>query len=463
MMTLVALMVGIGLSASLGWLLLRITEGETPLLGAWERICWSLGLGPTFHMFLVFVLESLGVIRLTLWGMAAPLIMAVAILGIVVWRRRWYDASCLPRLPARHRLLHSLSIPLIVLLLWTGFKLVAAGTDLWIAPTVWDDSFNNWNMRAKVFVEHQAIVLEIPGGNERTIGAEGVNSYPPMLPLLKTWLVRLRGSWEEPLVNAIHLLWLLVVLGAIGCALRRMRGPRTAAIGIIAVTSLPMMLLHGANPYADMLLASHILLAILALLRWQESNAPGWGRILGLIIGLLCFTKNEGLLLYAPLIGGVTIVQCARHGRLRQILPLVLLASSVIVPWLIFKWMNGLTFGNAKAVSDIAFSFNQQALDAILFQWRAEPNFLLLPLAMVLTLVLRHRKLRQHSIGMLALTVVAGIAMQLAMFTMVRELATEAIRQTGVARGQVHVAALAILVVLLAWTKEDDEGVHISD
>ncbi len=349
----------------------------------------------------------------------------------------------------------------LLLLAWSALKLFAGAYDLVSVPTYWDDSFNNWNMRGKIFYESQKLLLEIPVGNGIVQSAQGVSSYPPTVPLMKTWMAVLGGSWQEPLANGVHVIWLAGLLGTFYLTLRR-RVTRTAArLGLYALISLPLLLIHGSNPYADIFVAAHVLVVISTILGFEKSAEPkesaAWLRLFALGIGLLVFTKNEGLVLHAPLLGLLmlsAIVMKYKTGiidtaKLRRWFGLAILVPlAITIPWLGFKWLNGLTFGNAKGISGISLTWNGQAVGAIWYHLTREPNWLLLPLFLPLLILARFRKLKTDE-KILGAFVFGSAALQFFIFTFVPALGTEAIMQTGLSRGLLQIAPAATLLAII--------------
>ena len=455
-MNLLAAIPGILLPAAIGWLTVGLIAHRA-VLTKMEHASWSLILGPTLSMLVVFLLAGAGLTNFSLAGFLVPLILLLLILGGLAWKRR-----CL--LPA-YTVPAPFTLPtgwvryaVIIFGLWTALKLLAGAYDLASVPTYWDDSFNNWNMRGKIFYEMQLPVLEIPVGNGVVQTAQGVSSYPPSLPLFKTWLSVIRGSWQEPLVNGVHLVWLAGLLLTFYVTLRRRYDALTALFGTCLLVSLPLVLIQSMNPYAEIFVASHLLLTVTALFHAaeaeEEGHAGAWMRLSGLSLGLLLFTKNEATVLYAPILlalAALTLTTLRRRGidvRKTAIAALALFAL-LALPWIAFKWMNGLTFGNAKAVSGVALGFSGKALFAIWHHLSHEPNEMLLPLALPLALLASGRKALRMPEAVLTLFVIGAVGLQLLLFLFVGALETEAVMQTGLSRGLVQVSPVALLLLIL--------------
>jgi len=470
MITILVLLFGFALPSLLGWLLLLHAEGRTIVLGRAERIVWGMALGPTLMMLLVFLLHVLGIVSLTLLGFLIPTVLLIIGLAFLAHRRTllWpRDAHSEYREEKRAPWKTAL---LAVLILWTAFKLFAGAYDLWNVPTYWDDSFNNWNMRGKVFFVKKSLELQYVTENDVQQILGGVSSYPPTVPLVKTWLSSLRGSWQEPLVNSVHFVWFLILLASMFLFVSRMQGKTRGWIAVYALTSLPLLLIHGTNPYADIFVGMHVFLASICLL--QLSNATThtvrpWMMLSGITIGTLVFTKNEALLLYTPVLIVLSLWQLWRQCRVgkseakacvRTLIIFLGIIALVVVPWLGFKWMQGLTFGNAKAVGDTVLMLNQRAAHAIWFSLSKEANVLLLPLFLMGSLLLKYRTAFRLPLLSLTLFVLLIFVMQSGLFIFVQALANEAIKQTGLARGLVHIAPSALLLLFLLWEPKNTQS-----
>ena len=194
-MNLLAFIVGITLPTVLGWICLLLLEKNHPVLGRTERWFFSLVLGPTLFTLIVFTSHILGLTKLNLTGFLVPSIVFLLILMFIAQRSHAFsirkeDIAYAPSIP----LSRCMRFSIIALSVWMLIKLLAGAYDLVSVPTYWDDSFNNWNMRGKIFFVTKKLTLQIPNGNGIVQTSEGVSSYPPTVPMLKIWLSVLRGS-----------------------------------------------------------------------------------------------------------------------------------------------------------------------------------------------------------------------------------------------------------------------------
>ena len=357
-----------------------------------------------------------------------------------------------PQSPIPNPLLY-LIIPIA---LWIILKIAVSSFLLIVSPPFNDDVINNWNFRGKVFFYAQEFTLELQRGYG-IVEKENVSSYPPSVPLLKTWFAALYGQWNEGLVNAIHIVWYCCALVLLFFALRRMTTLWWSLIGTYLLSSIPLYLMHGTVAYADLFLSLHVFLAVAMLLHAlreeSEDRASAYLRISALALALLLFTKNEGLILCAPplsLAAIGTLLWLRRRGR--HILPSLLwyigFSAAVLIPWLGFKMLHDLPFGNAKAVSGFAFGWQPGVLKAIAINTFLEGNWLLLMPLFLGLLLLRWRNVLRSTLALPILFILVVWMGQIGIF-LFTSISNEAIYQTGYARGLIQLMPVIVMVTTM--------------
>lgn len=472
-MSFLLLPIGLLPTTLVGWLALTVLEWRTPVLRAAER--WVLGcvLGITASFFWAFLLHLTVQIPFTLPGFLIVFVTMLLPLGagwVHLQRLRKLDPPTTPVvLPTNNPLPKWATLGLMLLGMWTVLRILGAGMLLVATPSFFDDSTDNWNMRGKAFYTHGEIRLVIPPDTE----PNGVSAYPPTVPLSKTWLATVRGGWDEGLINSIHAVWYMACLALTFFLLRRRLPLVWALLGTYGLASLPLFLIHGMNAYADVYLSSHIIAAMFLLMGSATANRPetarSWLRAAAFAIALLPFTKNEGLLMYFPLMAAgllLTLWQLRRRGVLQLrdcVQPLALLAVFLLVIlgcWLSFKWSHGLTFGNAKSINTFfELGWQEGVAIAITINTFFEGNWLLFFPLLIILLLLRPRLALSWPLQLLTLYFVIASCGQL-FFYFFTPLSTEAIMQTGYARGLVHVlpvaVSLATLLLYDIWMRQKE-------
>ncbi len=453
-MNVVAFAIGLALPASAGWLLLRAVEGPTPVLLRVERWAAGAALGIALSMWLVFCAHVGAGVPLDRTGfLAVEAAFLAASAALWAWRGRAGTAPALPRNGARPRWEY---------LVWALFavavaKVAFAGvTFLLLTPTYLDDSLDNWNLRGKVFFEDKALTLVMPG-EDPVASPKGVSSYPPTVPLFKASMAAVAGSWSDGLANSVHGAWFAIAAVLLYSAVRKRLANRWALLATYAYLAMPLATMHGTNPYADVFVSVHVFLAASWTLDALREQDPAQRRarfgLAGLAFAALAFTKNEGLIIYLPplvliLLVGVALSLRRRDMKagdaigllLRTAVPLV----AVALPWLVFKWSNGLTFGNAKPFSTFEIFWRPGVVTAVAVNTFFEGNWLFLFPLLFTLLAWRRGAAWKTYLPLSALFAIVYFG-QMALF-LFTNLSVEATMQTGYARGLVQLLPCVVLL-----------------
>lgn len=446
----ILLALGLALPTCIGWLTLRIIEGKTAVLFSVERVIAGFALGSIIVPFVLFFTEVSGIGSFSLAAMVATqVVLLAALFSIYCVRKKSYSTSPIPGNDEPWLLWQK--IVAVVLGLWFFVKTAAAWL-LLMGPSFFDDTVKNWNLRGKMFYVQQEFTFNaIPGKDV------GIGSYPPTVPLMKTWLAAVNGGWDETVVNAIHMLWFLAAIALMYFVLRRIMSSAWSALGAYLLSSLPLYLMHGGAAYADQFLSLIIFIAVSWLYLGLRSEAPmrsSFLQIAAVTTGLLVFTKNEALLLHLPPLG--LIVGCAllmntlstaekRQTALWYGFSVLLVA----IPWLTFKWLHNLTFGNAKSATGmVTLEWHDLVLETIFESTFFMGHWLLLPVLFVGTLIVcRKVAFRTPLVVCTAFFLIVWLG-QIPLY-LFSELYIEATNQTGYARGVLHLIPLAVLVTVV--------------
>lgn len=439
--------IALALPTASGWLLLRLAEGKTPVLDSKERVAAGLALGLVLTMFITFLLEITGIGNLSLWGMLSVQVLTCGVLGLLYYRKKEHLQlkADLPKLQLKLKNWQKVLVG--ALCVWTVLKLLAGWT-LLIGPAYYDDSVSNWNLRGKMFYTQHELQLGLTPGK-----VDGVGSYPQTVPLVKAWFAHVGGSWHEGLVNSIHMVWYLCLVYLVYCALRKLISKTFSLIGTYILVSLPLLTMHTTGAYADAMLALHIFLAVSWLMfavREKGDTRVSYTKLSAIAVALLVYTKNESILLHLPPIGLLLVLAIAMRRFSAKEVKTALLwfggcTGAVLLPWLLFKWSNNLGFANAKNVSDLTMEWHEGVLQAIGVNMFFEGNWILLPGLFVALLLIRFQTAFKTSLVIATAFVLMVVLGQLPIYTLTT-LATEAIMQTGYARGILHLMPLVVVV-----------------
>jgi len=446
------LLLPIGLIPSVlsGWLLLRLVEGSTPVLFKWERWIAGFVLGGIFTTYMIFLTEITGIGSFSFVSMLLTQLVLLSILGGLFWKKRsTLTAQCplptdsSPWKPWQKVVTGILSV-------WLLAKLLS-GVIFLSGPAYFDDTISNWNLRAKAFYHHQELILEVIPGK-----GTGIGSYPQSVSLLKTWLMHLNGSWHEGLANSIHILWYLSALSLLFFALRRLMSLQWALLGTYVLSSVPLYLVHGSSAYGDGFLSVVIFLA----LSWvffaatsKKAKRLSFIKLGAVAAGLLVYTKNEAILLHLPplaviIIGLLVIGGFSSKEKKTTLLWYGSCVSAVLIPWITFKWMNNLAFGNAKDVSGLTLEWHEGVLRTIGLNTFWEGNWNLLPVLFFGLIITQWKSSFRSPLiiptGFCCMVILGQLPIY--MFT---SLYIEALNQTGYARGIIHLIPVVVFVTVI--------------
>lgn len=456
-MTALLILFGLLLPTFSGWLLLGLIQNKTPVLFRGERMALGFLFGTTLTMFVLFCTHIVFGLSLSFWPFFIIQIgMTLLLAGIMFWKKIPFLSGNL-RLTKEQTPSSLVHVLIAVLGAWSALKVLMLGvTFLFLTPTYFDDSVDNWNLRAKVFYHTQSLELSLPG---RTEPVADVSSYPPTVPMAKAWLAMTAG-WSDVAVNAIHFAWFLCVLSLIYFSLRRYMPCTWALLGLYGIISMPLYLMHGTNTYADVFMGAHAFAAAVFLFHAIRAQVPAersaYFRIGAVAAALLPFTKNEGLLIFLPPILLLLCVHLGMQWRkkaygTKDILGILLWYAVslllILVPWLWYKYAFGLTFANAKGVSDLAFGWQPGVLYAVAVNTLFEGNWILLFPVFVALLVLRWRTAFTALLPLTALFLIVYLG-QLGIY-LFTSISIEALKQTGYARGIIQLMPVAVFLTVM--------------
>ena len=446
-MTILTLLIGIGLPTLLGCTVLQWCTRKQAVLTRTEYLAYGFPLGMSLFTFVVFIANWLLNIPLqrTSFGVILFALLALTLLGN---KRRSFSFARLPIDEGQWTTTQKYTA--WILGAWISLKVVSLLLTGLLTPTYFDDALDNWNFRSKVFYQEQSVTLELPGPRGPIVN--DINAYPANVPLTKVWIATVHGSWNEPLSYVPNLLWFLSLVVICYKTLRRTTARWWSLLGLYMLTSMPLLLLHSSTAYVDIFFALHLCLAVLPLflgLRESGATRTSWLHISMIGVALLTFTKNEALVLYIPpLLLVLLLLWKLGHLNNYVVLKFCFSIGLIAIPFVLYKYTNNLNFGNAKDVSALTIGFEPLAVQAILTNVFLEGNWLLLPGMFFVTIAMRWKMIASTPLLVPTLVILMVLLGQCAVFILT-PLSTEAIRQTGVARGMLHVIPLAVIVTTI--------------
>lgn len=346
MFTLLSQIIAYSFVFVIGYLSLSLLiRGTNWVFLRWEFWLYSFLFGIVIVPFLMFLMGLLG-IRLALIETLIVLLVTVGILGYFFHRLRatpHYTSAGVSDIIGKKRLI-TLILGSIVLV-----KLVIGATMIVMSPTYQDDTFANWNMRGKIFAERQSLVLDM---TDPEYLWTGYKQYPLTPSLFKTYLSLFAPNWDDSYINLPSLLFFLASLGIIFFIVFRIT--KSQFLGFLAsytLLTLPLYYIHGTNPYFDIFQAVYFLMGLsfaFLFLEKKLSILP-----VGVAIGLLTYTKSEGLIIYLVSILAWLFCYMFFTSRTKKdflsLGKIAFISIFVSLPFIVFKLVFWLGFGNGDA------------------------------------------------------------------------------------------------------------------
>lgn len=201
-------------------------------------------------------------------------------------------------------------------------------------PSYFHDSLTTWDYKAKA--------IYLSGGigslsSENFLGGS-ILSYPPGIPLIRAWMAMCAGGWTDQLVHLFNFAVMLSMAVFLYATLKRHASPVIALAFCYAFISLPLLSFHASSGYADIVVGFYLLLAVTMLVRWFHSTDNAFIYLAVITGGFLPFTKNEGLILFIPVLCVTFLVLLfyADIERRRKIKTAVILSvgtAAIVLPW----------------------------------------------------------------------------------------------------------------------------------
>ena len=276
--------IAILISTFAGLLVIRLlTTGRLNLvLHILLALVLSLGIDGTFTFYTHILLN-----QFNRW-----LPVGIVILGIIVSLRKAKQrrnivkeiSSSFKTIP-HHNILWGLStlgmltIPLAI----SGHYFPLGGWDAWSC----------WSLKAKFIFLGQE--------NWKDVLAPGLwrsnTHYPLLWPLINVWFFDLGGQFDQaiPMLNSIVIA--LLTAGILLFGLLELTGNLLPSIvAAVLVTAIPLGITLYTSQYSDSLLGLLLLSAFMSLLLAEKCRLPKLKILSMVFLGLMSFTKNEGLI-----------------------------------------------------------------------------------------------------------------------------------------------------------------------
>ncbi|MBF0570739.1 MAG: hypothetical protein HQL12_02585 [Candidatus Omnitrophica bacterium] len=276
------------------------------------------------------------------------------------------------------------------------------------------DAWSCWNLKAKfIFLGKENWKDMLSPGLWRSN-----THYPILWPLINVWFWDLSGRFNQavPMFNSI--VFALLTAGILLFGIFELTGMILPSIlAAVVVTALPLGVTLYTSQYSDALLGLFLLSAFISLLLAEKYKLPKLKILSMAFLGLMSFTKNEGLI--AACIMALGIFWHERSHK-KELKPLLFSFFIAILPTIIFTlfmapkneaFINGLTSMEKPASwGRLIVILIYPCFEFISGKWN---GFWLLTLGGVL---LAGRRLWQSTLGLMGASLILYLAVVMAYY-----------------------------------------------
>jgi len=309
-----------------GALTLRVILGRIDKL---IILSLSFGLGCGFFTWLLFILSWAGIVlnRITVLSAFIVVLVVLVLLARIIPAR---PVEQNPKGAADGKISVWLTTGLWIIILIS----IAAVTVLAVGL-----SYFGWDDIARWAVKGYGIALQgtvLAGANWGGVGL----SYPLNIPILIS-IFRILDGDVLPGSKLIYPVFYASLL--IGCyrflALQGLK-KWAASLAVLLMTSTPILFTHAFMGYANLPFTFYFVSGLLMGLEGVQTGATRSTVLGGTLLSIAVLTRPEGLILFLVCIaalGGVRLLTAS--GRMK-LLPLLLPAVVLTVPWYFFQWFH---------------------------------------------------------------------------------------------------------------------------
>ena len=231
------------------------------------------------------------------------------------------------------------------------------------------DAVANYALKAKIFNMADGIPAGFFAWGESTVAHP---DYPPLLPLLMTWVYEFTGFsyFKVNLIMPVAYLAFIVLFYAL--ARKRFGRTQTLAMTFVLAT-VPQVADYATILYADLLLAAFVSCGFIYLMQYVHGRQKESLFLASALFAISLWVKNEAIV-FAVCFWAVLLVMFARTGRIDrknvagELLGAFFLMAVIAAPWLVVKLsasvnsdldLAGITFkGVVQNVRDIPVFLN---------------------------------------------------------------------------------------------------------
>jgi hypothetical protein len=326
--------------SGLGWLLLRVVRGHVDLLSV---LSTALGLGAGLATFILFIISWIGVPlnRASVTGTVGLLAGGLSVMVLLRARRdRQDERPVRPGVPPeRGSVWGKAALWSVVALL----VLTAAVLSVGLSYHTWDD-IHTWA------VGGYGIALE---GSVFALAHWGDAGL--LYPLNAQLMIAVFRIIDGDLLPGSKLLfpafYLCLLIGCYRFLRKRSVGGVLAAGAMVVLAGTPIMFLHATMGYTNLMFTFYLVTGALWCEQAATDRAPREAVVGGMLIAMAIWTRPEGLIMAAAVLGGLLLSALVTRRSPRPLLPATIPTAVVGFVWSVFFRAHGT--GTVHAYTDL--------------------------------------------------------------------------------------------------------------
>lgn len=338
----------------------------------------------------------------------------------------------------------------IGLIVFIAILLVRTTMSIWAVtntPTYDFDAWNNWNLKAKSI--HYANTIPTDKESPDFLGG-GIRSYPLNDALLKVWVAKAVGEFEDKYVNLVSIFYYLLLIGFFYFLLPSKINRGLRLFATYALSSLPLLYFHSQVAYVDLLFSIFLLMTVGSMFYFLAGRGNSFYYLSGMGLAFAIWTKNEGFSILLPVMIATTLILLiAKKVNLKDFLLQWFFAALTVGLWLIFRIWHRLDILSGDS-SALELVFNSQFFGDVFSSIFLRSHFNILWLVVAAVIILRFKdNWKNLSLRYLMLTLLVLFVSYngIILFT------DKALNLSALARINMQLAPLAVLFLVSFFDK----------
>ncbi len=228
-----------------------------------------------------------------------------------------------------------LALGVLAQLVWIVFLVIPV-------PVSSHDAVANYALKAKIFYFAGGIPAGYPAWNEATVAHPG---YPPLLPLLMTW-VYCFTTFDDLVVKMLMPVIYLAFIVLFYSQMKRFFTRAYAMLAVFLLATIPQLADYATRMYADLILAAFITCAVGYFMLYVREMKSVYMVLAALLMAFSLWVKNEAIV-FTGVFAICSIVLCKKtrpslkQRAFRDTVMALLVMAAIAAPWFFAKLSGG--------------------------------------------------------------------------------------------------------------------------